>query len=154
MIVFNSYVANDIVNVQSIWWLESVIISSLAKSFSILAKNLFRSCNIIVSLQPLSALHIRQVLVIASGPESHWFTHLSHPNMVLQHLVMIRSGFAGTERQMWHLNVSLIICFRSIGNFDSGVNVIISVRVSLMDAISSVNCSILSANFVFLALFS
>jgi len=111
---------------------------SLRHNFWIASINSESPRRIIVSTQPLSALHIGQVFVIESIPEYHVFTHDWHPSMFLQHLVAITGGLIGTEWHIWHLNVSLITLLSPNGIAASFVKDITSDTVSLTDATSSV----------------
>ena len=68
-------------------------LSSLPSIFETAPRRESNPRRIIVSLYPLSALHLGQVFVRASSPLNHEFTHSSHPRRVLQHFVTITGGF-------------------------------------------------------------
>ena len=59
-----------------------------------------------VSLHPLWARHDGHVLMSASGPLYHSFTHFSQPTTILQHLLIMIGGVIGTKRQILHLSMS------------------------------------------------
>ena len=97
--------------------------------------NSFNPRRIIVSLWPLCAQHIGQVLVAELAPEYHVSTHTWHPRMFWQHFIMIIGGLM-EYWQIWHLNASRAVWFSLGGKVALAVSID---TVSLMAPRSVVN---------------
>ena len=104
-------------------------------------------------MYPRGALHLGHVLVQASSPLYHKFTHFSQPKMLLQHLVTIMGGVIGTLEQIGHLKVSLKSLWRLNGTFKDELNDRTSFNISFTEVnsarVSFISC-ISASRFLFL----
>ena len=102
-------------NTKMLLFLMCSSLSSFCRSLPIRARKSSNPRRTIVSLHPLSARHEGHVLISISGLLYQVLTHVSHPKIVLQHLVIITGGWIGTWRQIVHWNVSRTTRFRPSG---------------------------------------
>lgn len=126
----------DYISLQVLSWSSSVSMALL-----IWVRKSSRPRSSIVSTHPLSARHEGHVLTSWSGPLYQLLTQLSHPRMVLQHLLMMTAGLMGTRWHIVHLNVSRRMRFSATGIRLFSLSENMSARVSLIFPISAISIS-------------